>query len=87
MSLELATLAKKCIAANGMQDRITVICKHSSDLQLGKDIPARVDVIVSELVDSGLLGEHIIEVSLLFSEIIFVAHYTISLHTTCHCRH
>lgn len=42
---------------------MTVINKSSAALEPGVDLPAHgVDVIVTELVDSGLLGEHIIPV-------------------------
>lgn len=42
---------------------MTVINKSSGALQPGVDVPLRgVDVIVTELVDSGLLGERIIPV-------------------------
>lgn len=48
---------------NGVADRVTVVHKSSRELQLGVDVPARgVDVIVTELVDSGLLGERILPV-------------------------
>lgn len=48
---------------NGVADRVTVIHKSSGGLQPGVDLPeGGVDVIVTELVDSGLLGEKIIPV-------------------------
>lgn len=48
---------------NGVADRVTVINKSSAALEPGVDLPAKgVDVIVTELVDSGLLGERIIPV-------------------------
>ena len=53
MSKPLAQIATRCIHANGYSDRVTVLPKHSKDLVVGVDIPARVDVIVTELVDSG----------------------------------
>lgn len=44
-----------------MSNRVTVMNKSSAVLQPGVDLPgAGVDVIVTELVDSGLLGERII---------------------------
>lgn len=54
-----------CHAAprNGVSDRVTVINKSSGALEAGVDVPSRgVDVVVTELVDSGLLGERIIPV-------------------------
>lgn len=44
-----------------MADRVTVFNKSSGELKLGVDLPDNgVDIIVTELVDSGLLGERII---------------------------
>jgi type II protein arginine methyltransferase len=40
-----------------MSDVITVISKPSYLLQVGRDLPARVDVLLSEIVDCGLVGE------------------------------
>lgn len=48
---------------NGVADRVTVIHKSSGALRPGVDLPDRgVDIVVTELVDSGLLGERIIPV-------------------------
>lgn len=48
---------------NGVADRVTVIHKSSGALKPGVDLPLRgVDVVVTELVDSGLLGERIVPV-------------------------
>lgn len=48
---------------NGVADRVTVIHKSSGALEAGIDLPERgVDVVVTELVDSGLLGERIVSV-------------------------
>lgn len=62
---DLASVARKCIAEYGptFSNKITVLSSHSKDLKIGmnQDIPAKVSIIVTELVDSGLLGEHIIE--------------------------
>ena len=61
MNPSLVSIATVCIEANNFSDKITLISKHSKDLMLGVDIPHKVSIIVTELVDSGLLGEHIIE--------------------------
>jgi protein arginine N-methyltransferase 7 len=53
----VAQAAQQNIARNGYADRITVIPKRSSDLVVGEDIPAPVDLLVSEIVDVSLLGE------------------------------
>ena len=54
MNPELAKMAQKCIQHNGMEDQITVISKHSKDVIVGQDIPCEVNLIVTELVDSGI---------------------------------
>lgn len=59
----LCDVAKEVLERNGVADRVTVINKSSGSLEAGVDLPAGgVDVIVTELVDSGLLGERIIPV-------------------------
>ncbi|CAB1120229.1 unnamed protein product [Ectocarpus sp. CCAP 1310/34] len=59
----LCDVAREVLERNGVADRVTVIHKSSGALQLGVDLPeGGVDVIVTELVDSGLLGEKIIPV-------------------------
>jgi predicted RNA methylase len=56
----LAQMARSIIDQNGLSDRITVIPKRSTDLQIGVDLPRRADLIVSEIVDCGLIGEGIL---------------------------
>lgn len=53
----LAELARRVIAEHGMSDVVTVIPKMSTDLVVGRDIPERADLIVSEIIDCGLIGE------------------------------
>jgi hypothetical protein len=53
MSSAMARIAKKTIQDNGMQDVITVVEGHSCQLAP----PASAHLCVSELLDSGLLGE------------------------------
>lgn len=64
MGIDLASMAELCTQRNGVNEIVHVIKKHSACLTVGPgpghDIPRRVDVIVTELVDSGLLGEHIV---------------------------
>lgn len=59
MSPHLCEIAKVCMQRNNVTN-VTVIAKHSNALVVGSDLPQRVDIIVTELVDSGLLGEHIV---------------------------
>jgi hypothetical protein len=53
----LAEIARRIIAEHGMSDIITVIPKWSTDLVVGRDLPERADLIVSEIIDCGLIGE------------------------------
>jgi type III protein arginine methyltransferase len=53
----IARAATRVIAANGLSDRITVIAKPSHNLVVGVDLPEPADVVVSEIVDTVLLGE------------------------------
>ncbi|KAJ1390116.1 S-adenosyl-L-methionine-dependent methyltransferase [Sesbania bispinosa] len=58
--LPMVKLMKKVLRLNGMEGRIKVINKRSDELKLGLDIPSRADVLVSEILDSELLGEGLI---------------------------
>jgi hypothetical protein len=63
---DLALIARKCIAEYGPEfsNKITVLSCHSKELKIGTnqgDMLKKVSIIATELVDSGLLGEHIIE--------------------------
>ena len=58
----IAEAARENIRRNGFADRITVIGKKSSELVVGEDIPEPVDLLVSEIVDNGLLGEGVLPV-------------------------
>jgi predicted RNA methylase len=53
----LAEIARQNVAAHRMSDVITVICKPSQLLEVGSDLAAPADVLVSEIVDCGLIGE------------------------------
>ncbi len=53
MSPSLFQIAQRCISSNGWSDLIVNLPKHSRDLMIGIDIPTPVDIIVTELVDSG----------------------------------
>ncbi|WP_027236308.1 50S ribosomal protein L11 methyltransferase [Leisingera caerulea] len=53
----IAQAATRVIAENGLSDRITVIPKWSHEITVGTDIPERADVVISEIVDTVLLGE------------------------------
>ncbi|MEO0973706.1 MAG: class I SAM-dependent methyltransferase [Pseudomonadota bacterium] len=53
----MAHQARQIIAANGYAERVTVINGLSHQLVLGRDLPGRVDLVVAEVFDTGLLGE------------------------------
>ena len=57
---ELAEAATRIVAANGYADNITVLAKNSTDLVVGQDMDLQADVVVSEILDGGLLGEGVI---------------------------
>ena len=56
----VAAAAREIIALNGFADRVRVIGKHSSLLTLD-DLGGPADVLVSEIVDSSLLGEGVLD--------------------------
>lgn len=53
----MAEIASRIIDTSGMSHRISVVSKMSTDLVIGVDIERRADLIVSEIVDCGLVGE------------------------------
>ncbi|MGH1413060.1 MAG: 50S ribosomal protein L11 methyltransferase [Pelagimonas sp.] len=53
----IAQAATRVIAENGLSDRITVIPKWSHNIIIGADMPEPADVVISEIVDTLLLGE------------------------------
>jgi protein arginine N-methyltransferase 7 len=53
----MVSVAAKCIEANGMRDRITIIPKRSTDIVLGVDMAERANVLVTEVFDTELIGE------------------------------
>lgn len=56
----IAETAQEIVMRNGFADRITVIPKRSTSLQPGADLPQPADLIVSEILDAGLLGEGVL---------------------------
>ncbi|GAA2804538.1 50S ribosomal protein L11 methyltransferase [Saccharopolyspora taberi] len=57
---QIADVAREIVRANGCDDVVTIVNKRSTDLVVGEDLPARADVVVTETVDFGLLGEGIL---------------------------
>lgn len=57
----IAVTAIRIIQENGYSDRIKVIAKPSALLSVGQDIDRRADILVSEILSSDLLAEHVLE--------------------------
>ena len=57
MVAPVADKAVEIIAANGYADRVTLIPKISYDLRIGAELPRRADVLISETIDCGFVGE------------------------------
>ena len=55
----IADRARDIVALNGLATRVKVIPKSSMDLVLGRDLPERAEVLITETFTSGLLGEGI----------------------------
>ena len=56
-SRTIAQATKAIIENNGYEKAISVVNKHSTDLIVGKDLPQRADVIISETLSSEFVGE------------------------------
>lgn len=59
MNPVLADVARQVVADNGFADRIQVLSRLSLSLKAGVDLPAA-DLVVSEVLDGGLLGEGVL---------------------------
>jgi predicted nicotinamide N-methyase len=60
LNTAMAGMAAGIVERNGYADRISIVRKHSRDLQIGADLPEPVDVLVSEIVTNDLLGEDVL---------------------------
>jgi predicted O-methyltransferase YrrM len=56
----LADTATEIVDRNGLGDRVDVIDRHSSAIEVGSHMPERADVLISELLDPALLGEGVL---------------------------
>ncbi|XP_037114710.1 protein arginine N-methyltransferase 9 [Syngnathus acus] len=61
LSKTMYELACEVVAANGMDGGIRILHMKSLEMEVPKDIPHRVSLVVTETVDAGLFGEGIIE--------------------------
>jgi type II protein arginine methyltransferase len=57
----IADTAREIIALNGLQDRITVIARHSTDLAVGRGLAERAEVLITETFSSDLLSEGVLQ--------------------------
>ena len=60
MNTPIAELAQYTVARNGYADKIIILDKKSTDMRIGVDMMKKADLLVTETVDCGLLGEGII---------------------------
>ncbi|VVA93411.1 unnamed protein product [Arabis nemorensis] len=58
--LPMVKLMRKVLHKNGMAKNINLINKRSDELKVGEDLDSRAHVLVSEILDSELLGEGLI---------------------------
>ncbi|XP_040380997.1 protein arginine N-methyltransferase 7 isoform X1 [Oryza brachyantha] len=58
--LPMGKLMRKVLRANGMENRVKVFHKRSDELKVGDDMDSPADILVSEILDSELLGEGLI---------------------------
>lgn len=56
----VAASARSIVESNGLTDKIRVISKLSTQLEIGKDLPRRADLLMSELFDDTLFGDGIV---------------------------
>ncbi|XP_026159114.1 protein arginine N-methyltransferase 9 [Mastacembelus armatus] len=61
LSKTMYELACEVVAANGMDSSIKILHMKSLEMEVPRDIPHRVSLVVTETVDAGLFGEGIIE--------------------------
>lgn len=60
MITPIAELAQYTVARNGYADKVVILDKKSTDMRVGIDMMERADLLVTETVDCGVLGEGII---------------------------
>ncbi|CAN6215452.1 unnamed protein product [Urochloa humidicola] len=58
--LPMGKLARRVLRANGMENKVKIFHKRSDELRVGVELDSRADILVSEILDSELLGEGLI---------------------------
>ncbi|MEM7056323.1 MAG: 50S ribosomal protein L11 methyltransferase [Pseudomonadota bacterium] len=56
----MAEIARRCIAANGFSDRITILEMNSDAIEIGIQIPVRCDLLTHEILSTAVLQEGVI---------------------------
>ncbi|MCC7048052.1 MAG: tetratricopeptide repeat protein [Alphaproteobacteria bacterium] len=56
----LAEVARRIVAANAYAERVSVIGRKSTQLEVGRDLPRPADLLIMEIFDSALLGEGVL---------------------------
>lgn len=56
----IAEVARKIVSANGYDDRIAVVAKHSTALEIGTDIAEKADLMLSEILSNEFLYEGVV---------------------------
>ena len=57
----MVAIANEAISRNGLGHAVTVVPKRSTDMAVPADMPRRADVVVSEILDTELIGEGVLE--------------------------
>lgn len=57
---QLAKVATDIVAKNKYQHQVKILSKKSTDLIVGEDLPGKANLLVSEILDGGLLGEGVL---------------------------
>ncbi|XP_037809355.1 protein arginine N-methyltransferase 7 [Lucilia sericata] len=55
--IPMANCAEQILEANKVKDKITLIKKRSTDIIVGEDMPRKANVLVTEVLDTELIGE------------------------------
>jgi type II protein arginine methyltransferase len=56
----VAKTATEIVNKNGFADAVTILSKISYDVEVGKDLPEKADVLIHEIFDSAIIGEHVL---------------------------
>lgn len=56
----VAETARAIVAANGYADRVSIVAAGSNELQVGRDLPDRADILVAEILSSDVLAEGVL---------------------------